>query len=98
MKLEWSPLAMDRVGKIAEYIYLDSPSSAKKWSNEIFDSTEKLLDLPNIGRVVPELEDKKIREIIKGNYRIIYRIDTNIISILTVRHTRQILLIEEINS
>ena len=35
------------------------------------------------------------REIIHGNYRIIYRLQTEIVSILTVRHGRQILPIDE---
>ena len=96
MKIQWSPLAIDRVSEIAEYIALDNPSAANKWVNDIFDSTEKLLDFPSIGRVVPELKDQKIRELLKGNYRIIYRVDTDIISILTVRHGRQILPVEEI--
>ena len=96
MKIQWSPLAVDRISEIAEYIALDNPSAANKWVNDIFGSTEKLLDFPSIGRVVPELKDQKIRELLKGNYRIIYRVDTDVISILTVRHGRQILPIEEI--
>ena len=97
MKIQWSPLAIGRVTKIAEYIALDSPVAANKWVNEIFDSTEKLSNFSEIGRVIPELQDQTIRELLKGNYRIIYKIEMSVISILTVRHGRQILPIEEIN-
>ena len=96
MKIQWSPLAIGRVTEIAEYIALDSPVAADKWVNEIFNSVEKLLDFPEIGRVVPELEDRTIRELIKGNYRIIYKIEISIISVLTVRHGRQILPMGEL--
>lgn len=98
MKIQWSPLAIGRVTEIAEYIALDSPVAANKWVNEIFDSVEKLLDFPEIGRVVPELGDLTIRELLKNNYRIIYKIEIGIISVLTVRHGRQILPIEEIQA
>lgn len=98
MKIQWSPLAVERVTEIAEYIALDSPMAANKWVNEIFDSTEKLSDFPNIGRVVPELKDQKIRELIKGNYRIIYIVEEKGISVLTVRHGRQILPVDELKA
>ena len=97
MKIQWSPLAIERMTEIAEYIALDSPIAANKWVNEIFDSAEKLLDFPEIGRAVPELRDQTIRELLKGNYRIIYKTEICIISVLTIRHGRQILPIEELH-
>ncbi|MBW2647342.1 MAG: type II toxin-antitoxin system RelE/ParE family toxin, partial [Deltaproteobacteria bacterium] len=42
--------------------------------------------------------DSQFRELIYGNYRIIYRIETKQISILTIRHGRQILPINEIKT
>ena len=96
MKIQWSPLAIERVTEIAEYIALDNPMAADKWVNDIFDSTEILSDFSKIGRVVPELQDQTMREILKNNYRILYKIEINTISILTVRHGRQILPIEEL--
>ena len=88
MKLERSPLAVERVSEIAEYIALDSPMAAEKWANAIFEKTDILSELPNSGRVVPELNRNNIREILFGNYRIIYRVGVETISVLTVRHTR----------
>jgi len=44
--------------------------------------------MPEIGRIVPELEKKEIRELIEGNYRIIYRIKTkDLVEIVTIHHT-----------
>lgn len=45
---------------------------------------------PKSCRVVPELNRSDIREIIFGNYRVIYKV-TDDIHILTVRHGRQLL-------
>ncbi len=90
MKVIWSPLALEKVGDIADYIALDKESAAKKWINDIFDKAENIGDFPEIGRLVPELNNPNYREIIFGNYRIIYTVKTEV-KILTVRNCRQLL-------
>jgi len=43
-----------------------------------------------IGRVVPELADPNLREIILANYRIIYKIvSKSQVDILTIHHSRR---------
>ncbi|VAW82349.1 Death on curing protein, Doc toxin [hydrothermal vent metagenome] len=96
MKIIWSPLAVDRVSEIAEYIALDKPPAAKKWVDAVFNSVKRLEQLPESERIIPEIQLENFREIIFGNYRIIYRIDKNQVSILTVRNSTQILPIDEI--
>lgn len=96
MKIVWSPLAVERASEIAEYIAQDKPAAAVKWINVVFSKVERLSSSPEIGRVVPEIKNDQFRELIYGNYRIIYRIEKKQISILTIRHGRQILPIEDI--
>jgi toxin ParE1/3/4 len=96
MKIIWSPLAIDRASEIAEYIAQDKPSAAEKWINTVFSKVERLKSSPEIGRVVPEIRNDQFRELIYGNYRIIYRIEKTQISILTIGHGKQILPIDEI--
>lgn len=96
MKIVWSPLAVDRASEIAEYIAQDKPAAADQWINAVFSKVEKLATLPEIGRVVPEIKNNQFRELIYGNYRIIYRIEMKQISILTIRHGKQILPIADI--
>jgi toxin ParE1/3/4 len=96
MKITWSPLAIERVSEIAEYIAQDKPSAAEKWINTVFSKVEQLKKSPEIGRVVPEIRNNQFRELIYGNYRIIYRIEKTQISILTIRHGKQILPIDEL--
>ncbi|OGP97736.1 MAG: plasmid stabilization protein [Deltaproteobacteria bacterium RBG_19FT_COMBO_46_9] len=98
MKIIWSPLAIDRASEIAEYIARDKPSAAEKWVDKIFSKVEQLRSSPEIGRIVPEIRNEQFRELIYGNYRIIYRIEKKQISILTIRHGKQILPINEILS
>jgi toxin ParE1/3/4 len=96
MIIVWSPLAVDRASEIAGYIAQDKPSAAEKWIKTVFSKVEQLKSAPELGRIVPEIRNNQFRELIYGNYRVIYRIETEQISILTIRHGKQILPIKEI--
>lgn len=96
MRIIWSPLALERASEIIDYISLDNPSAAKRWLNTVFEKVDQLISSPERGRIVPEISDDRFREIIYGNYRIIYHIEPKTISILTIRHGKQILPIDEI--
>jgi len=98
MRILWSPLAIDRVAEIAEYIAADNPSAAENWVSTVFEKVEELKKFPEIGRVVPEIDNKSIRELIYGNYRIVYRVEETRLSVLTVRHGKQILPVDEIKA
>lgn len=90
MEVIWSPLALDKLEATAKYIALDKPSAADKWINDVFDRVDLLASQPEIGREVPELLGSNYREVVFGNYRIIYKIG-NEIKILTLRNSRQLL-------
>lgn len=75
---------------------MDKPLDAEKWINTIFSKVEDLELSTEIGRVVPEINNRQFRELIYGNYRIIYRVERDQVSILTIRHGKQILSIDEI--
>ena len=96
MKIIWSPVAVDRVSEIAGYIAQDNPVAAESWIEKVFQKVEELKVFPESGRVVPETESRTIRELIYGNYRIIYRLEEKRISVLTVRHGKQVLPVDEI--
>jgi addiction module RelE/StbE family toxin len=98
MKIIWSPLAIDRVAEIAAYIAQENPDAAGNWVNMVFRKVEDLKSFPESGRIVPETENKSIRELIYGNYRLIYRLEEKKISVLTVRHGKQILPVDEIKA
>jgi plasmid stabilization system protein ParE len=87
---------VDRVSEIASYIAQDKPSAAERWIRTVFSKVENLKYSPEIGRIVPEIGNSQFRELLFGNYRIIYRVEPEQISVLTVRHGMQILPIEEI--
>ena len=96
MKIIWPPLAVERVSEIAGYIAQDNPVAAESWINTVFKKVEDLKAFPESGRIVPETDNKTIRELIYGNYRIIYRLEEKRLSVLTVRHGKQVLPVDEV--
>lgn len=42
MRIQWSPLAVDRVSEIADYISQDDPLAAGRWINSIFDRVKQV--------------------------------------------------------
>jgi plasmid stabilization system protein ParE len=97
LRVVWSPLALDKLETTAKFIALDKPSAADKWVNDVFDHIDLLGSQPEMGRAVPELLSSSYREIIFGSYRIIYKIE-NEIKILTLRNSRQLLSLGDIES
>jgi toxin ParE1/3/4 len=89
VKIVWSPLALDRLSEITEQIALDRPAAAERLISELFAAVARLGRFPASGRMVPELRRSDLREIVKAGYRIIYRVESDRIAVLTVRHVRQ---------
>jgi addiction module RelE/StbE family toxin len=91
MKIFWSPLATEKLEDIFEYISDDNKAAAKKTVEKIFKKVESLAKNPERGRKVPETNREEIREVFEGEYRIIYRIESKRVSILTIRNFKQLL-------
>ena len=47
----------------------------------------QLETFPKSGRVVPEFNTETIRELIEGNYRIVYRINPDYVGIVRIHHS-----------
>ncbi|CAN5795685.1 type II toxin-antitoxin system RelE/ParE family toxin [soil metagenome] len=78
MIVRWSPLAIERIGEIGDWIASERPAAAGRIVNGLFDAAERLKEFPLRGRRVPEFEERTdLREIL--------------IDVLTVRHTLQLM-------
>lgn len=84
MKVVWTENAVIDLERIEDYIYYDSPERAIAFVEKLLNKGESLKDHIMRGRMVPEFGDKNIRELIEGNYRIVYRIAKQKIEILTI--------------
>ena len=88
VRINWTPQARDDLKSIAEYISSDSVRYAKLQVVKIRTRTKILKSHIKSGKIVTEINDKNIRELIEGNYRIIYKIvSENQIDILTIHHS-----------
>ena len=83
----WTEQAIEDINNIAEFISKNSFRYAQIQVEKFFQTTSILENNPLIGRQVPETLDKSIRELIIGTYRIIYKVKTLKILILTVHHS-----------
>jgi addiction module RelE/StbE family toxin len=89
VKVIWTQRSLTDLKSIAEYISQDSKKYAALTIERLIDVTAYLKTNPKIGRMVPEMRRQtKIREIIYGSYRIIYKItNAETFHILTVYHS-----------
>ncbi len=88
VKLIWTDQAINDIGDIGDYIAENSEKYAKLTVQKLFERPDILKTFPQAGRTVPEKNDENVRELIEGNYRIIYQVvSADQISILTVYHS-----------
>lgn len=74
-KLIWSPAARDDLHDIVVFIARDNPNRAMSFGYELISETDRLQEFPELGRTVPEYQNRGIREIVFRPYRIVYRVD-----------------------
>jgi addiction module RelE/StbE family toxin len=96
MKTNWTKEAMINLQQIEDFISADNPEAAIHLTDKLISLTKDLIRFPKRGRIVPELSIERIREIIYKNYRIVYAIKKNSITILTVFESHKLLLKEDI--
>ena len=85
--IEWSRRARTDLRELKAYIAKDSPYYARRFTERIIASVEKLADFPKIGRRVPEAEGREdLRELIYQGYRIIYLTRPERVFIVTIVH------------
>ena len=92
VEIKWTDFAIENLNDIGDYIEKDSFRYAEIVVNSLFGAVDILEQYPQVGRVVPEFNNKNIRELIRGNYRIVYMVlNDSRIDILTVHHSAQLL-------
>ena len=91
-RLIWTIQASDDLENIFSYISKDSITYARIQIIRIRDRVNMIKKQPQSGRIVPEIGDENLRELISGRYRIIYRLNPdNMIEIITIHHSARLL-------
>lgn len=82
MEIVWSPLSLQDIEEIGDYISKDSPETAVAFVEELIMSVERLIEYPESGSLVQE--NPVFRQVVFKKYRIIYFLEIDTISIITV--------------
>ncbi len=86
VQISWSDLAVEDLRSIHDFIAKDSAFYAKRQIARFIERTEQLMEFPESGRVVPEFNDESLRELIEGNYRIVYSLGKGEVRIVRIHH------------
>ncbi|QSQ25115.1 type II toxin-antitoxin system RelE/ParE family toxin [Pyxidicoccus parkwayensis] len=91
LRIVWTALALRDLQDIGDFIAHDNPKAAEAWVAELAATVESIAGLPHSGRVVPELGREGIREVLRRTYRIVYRVRSRTVEVLTVFEGRRLL-------
>jgi plasmid stabilization system protein ParE len=90
--VRWTVGARRDLEEIVQFIAFDSPTYAAATAERIVSAVERLKQHTKLGRTVPEYNDPEIRELLVGNYRVVYRVQRVRVGILAIVHGSRDLL------
>lgn len=96
MTVRWTEDAQLRLIEIRDYIAQDHPSAAERHVELLLTQAASLADFPSRGRMIPERPESGQRELIIKGYRLVYRVQGEVIQILTVFEGHRLLRDEEL--
>jgi toxin ParE1/3/4 len=97
VQIKWTRMAVEDLKSIYDFISKGSKKYAQLELIKIKARTSVLKTTPLIGKEVIEKGNSSVRELVEGNYRIIYKIiDNEKIDILTIHHSARDLTRREI--
>jgi plasmid stabilization system protein ParE len=85
-RLVWSPRAVADLEAVRDRIAYDSELYAGLMISRLVAAPDRLLQFPELGRIVPEFDQAALRELIVRPYRLVYRLQGEAIEIVTVFH------------
>lgn len=85
-RVAWTETAWRDLEHVADYIAEDSPGYAAALVRQIRDQARSLEEMAERGRVVPELDQPTVRELVVGSYRLIYELSEGNVHVLGLIH------------
>jgi plasmid stabilization system protein ParE len=80
-----TPQAIEDLSGIVRRIATDSPDRARAFGHALLDAAQAIDPFPELGRMVPEVGDPAVREVLHGDYRIIYEVHRNPAAVYVLR-------------
>jgi len=82
--IHWTEKAVADLFAIGDYIAGDNPAAARTWLERLRHQVELAAEIPLAGRIVPEIGRDDVRETYLRSYRIVYRVEKDGLTVLTV--------------
>jgi len=86
VRLRWTPKSVAGLEAIQDFIGRSSPRYGALVAARLARAPNVLRTHPDLGRAVPELDRPDVRELVRGNYRIVYLRTSELVVTLTVSH------------
>jgi plasmid stabilization system protein ParE len=86
LELAWSESALGDLEALHAWVGRDAPPLADRISDRVFETVERALSFPRIGRTVSEVADESVREFLFRTLRIVYRVEDARIVVLAILH------------
>ena len=90
MKVKFTPSARSQFLEGLEYIRQDNPTAAGRFRNKAEKVLQRLQELPESGRLIPEFPELPHREVILRPYRVFYRVVGKTVWVVAVWHSAQL--------
>ena len=87
----WTRQAVEDVEAIKAYVARDSERYAGLLAERLVMAVSRLELFPRSGRIVPEVGDDSLREVIYGDYRLVYRLQAGSVEVVTIDHAARLL-------
>jgi toxin ParE1/3/4 len=84
--IAWAEPALADLAAIHTSLARDSEPYASRVVDRLVSAVERTKPVPRVGRVVQEIGDERVRELLYQGFRIIYQAESNRIVILSVLH------------
>ena len=85
-EIVWANRARSDLRLAIRHIQADSPTAARTFASAIIQSSRSLATLSERGRVVPELGQQEVRELLLGRYRLVYEVFPERVAIVRLIH------------
>jgi plasmid stabilization system protein ParE len=82
----WAPRARSDARLALDYIHRESPEAARRFATALVTAARSLAELSERGRIVPELEDPSVRELLLSRYRVVYEVFPARVAVVRIIH------------
>ena len=90
-KVVWTDTALRDFQNLLEYIESSAPMAARRLGQKMVEKIDLLEQHPLMGTLIPEDEGGHYRQVLQGNYRIIYRFDGEAVYLIAFYHAARLL-------